>query len=75
MEMYMRPPITEDAHSKSVAVGAGRWVIGATAGLLLFFGLFPGRLMDASRASSEGLKPSSAFTLNAPTGMDEAVDR
>ncbi len=75
MEMYMRPPITEDAHSQSVAVGAGRWVIGATAGLLLFFGFFPGPLMDASRASSEGLKPSAAFTLNAPTGIDEAAGR
>ncbi len=74
MEMYMRPPITEDAHRESIAVGAGRWVIGATAALLLFFGLFPGRLMDASRASSEDLKPSSAFTLNVP-GTDDVVSR
>ena len=74
MEMYMRPPITEDAHRESVAVGAGRWVIGATAALLLFLGLFPGRLMDASRKSSEDLMPSSAFTLNVP-GTDDVVSR
>ena len=73
MEMYMNPPITEKAHQESVAVGAGRWVIGATAALLLLFGFFPGRLMDVSRSSSDDLKPSAAFTLNAPTGPDDGI--
>jgi NADH-quinone oxidoreductase subunit N len=73
MEMYMNPPITEQAHQESVAVGAGRWVIGATAALLLLIGFFPGRLMDVSRSSSDDLKPSAAFTLNAPTGPDDGI--
>lgn len=64
MEMYMRPPHTPEAHEASVMVGAGRWVVGATTAFLLLFGFFPGRLMDVSRASSEGLKPAVVFTVN-----------
>jgi NADH-quinone oxidoreductase subunit N len=75
MEMYMKPPLTEEAHRQSVAVGAGRWVIGSATALLLLFGFFPGRLMDLSRASSEDLKPSAAFTLNAPTVVDDDISR
>jgi hypothetical protein len=75
MEMYMKPPLTEDAHQQSAAVGAGRWVIGTATALLLLVGFFPGRLMDVSRASSEDLKPSAAFTLNAPAAVDDGISR
>jgi NADH-quinone oxidoreductase subunit N len=75
MEMYMKPPLTEEAHRESAAVGAGRWVIGTATALLLLVGFFPGRLMEVSRASSEDLKPSAAFTLNTPTVVDEGIAR
>ena len=62
MEMYMQPPATDDAHRGAVALGATRWVIGATASLLLLFGFFPGSLLSLSEASTEDLKPSVEFT-------------
>lgn len=63
MAMYMKAPLSEAAHETTEAAGASRWVIGASAALLLLFGLWPGQAMDVARQGSEHLKPGVTFTV------------
>ncbi len=64
MEMYMKPPRTEEAHIDAAAIGATRWVVGITASLLLLFGFWPNAPLNLARTSSSDLKPPVEFTMD-----------
>lgn len=66
MEMYMRPRRVETAHEQSVATGATRWVLGATAAALLVFGFWPQPALNVARDASQDLKPAVEFTAVGP---------
>ncbi len=66
MEMYMRPARSGPAPDDSVIPAVTRWVIGATASLLLLFGFWPNAVLDAARAASADLRPPIEFTLSEP---------
>ncbi len=62
MAMYMQPPVSESAHRDTRVEGAARWVVMATAVLLLLFGVWPNRVLDVARAGSADLSPPPAVT-------------
>jgi NADH-quinone oxidoreductase subunit N len=62
MEMYMRPPRVETSHEQSVATGATRWVVAATAVALLVFGFWPQPALNVARDASQDLRPAVEFT-------------
>jgi NADH-quinone oxidoreductase subunit N len=62
MEMYMRPPRVETSHEQSVATGATRWVVAATAVALLVFGFWPQPALNVARNASQDLRPAVEFT-------------
>jgi NADH-quinone oxidoreductase subunit N len=64
MAMYMRPPASDTAHEHTRVVGLARWVVGATALILLLLGVWPGRAMDAARQGSEELRPAVLLTVS-----------
>lgn len=63
MAMYMKPPLATEAHEGHRVTGAARWVVAITAVLLLLFGLWPTRVLDAARGGAEQLTPPVTFTL------------
>jgi NADH-quinone oxidoreductase subunit N len=58
MAMYMKPAPSEDAHKGPQLIGAARWVVGVAAFLLLLFGVWPNRVMDAAEDGASGLRPA-----------------
>ncbi len=64
MAMYMKPPISEAAHETTRVGGAARWVVGATAALLLLFGVWPNRALDVARDGSRQLTPDVMVTVS-----------
>jgi hypothetical protein len=64
MAMYMKPPASETAHEHTRVVGIARWVVGATAVILLLLGVWPGRAMDVARRGSEELRPAVMLTVS-----------
>jgi NADH-quinone oxidoreductase subunit N len=57
MVMYMKPPVSEDAHTGVTLPRGGRWVVAVATVLLLVFGFWPNRALDLARDGSEGLRP------------------
>jgi NADH-quinone oxidoreductase subunit N len=64
MAMYMKPPHSETAHDDVHVVGAARWVVAATAVILLLFGVWPNRVMDVAREEGRGLRPQVMITVS-----------
>jgi len=64
MAMYMKPPESETAHAAAEVRGAARWVVGAMAVMLLLFGVWPNRLLDAARHEGDALRPTIAVTVS-----------
>lgn len=64
MAMYMKPAASEKAHEHVQVLGAARWVVAVTAGLLLLFGVWPNRVMDAAREQSRDLRPAVMRTVS-----------
>ena len=57
MSMYMKPAPSEAAYSHmSLATGA-RLVVGATASLLLLFGVWPNKVLDLAEDGADSLRP------------------
>ncbi len=66
MKMYMEPARSDDAHAGVLAPPLTNWVIGATAVLLLVFGVWPNGAMAVARDASRDLAPASEFTMTLP---------
>ena len=64
MAMYMKPPASESAHDNVQILGSARLVVAATALLLLLFGVWPNRVMDAAREEGRDLRPSIMRTVS-----------
>ena len=64
MAMYMKPAASETAHESVQVLGAARWVVGATALLLLVFGVWPNRVMDIAREEGKDLRPEVMITVS-----------
>ncbi len=64
MAMYMKPPHSETVHDDVHVVGAARWVVAATAVILLLFGVWPNRVMDVAREEGRGLRPQVMITVS-----------
>ncbi len=64
MAMYMKPAASETAHESVQVLGAARWVVGATALLLLVFGVWPNRVMDVAREEGKDLRPEVMITVS-----------
>lgn len=64
MAMYMKPAESDTAHEGVDVRGAARWVVVATAVLLLLFGVWPNRLLDAARHEAESLRPAISITVS-----------
>ena len=60
MAMYMKPAHGADAHGGTRVIGAARWVVGATALLLLGLGVWPNRAMDLARGGGYDLRTAPA---------------
>jgi NADH-quinone oxidoreductase subunit N len=56
MSMYMKPAPDAEAHAGAAVVGAGRWVLGITAALVLLLGVWPNYAMDLARSGGAGLR-------------------
>jgi NADH-quinone oxidoreductase subunit N len=63
MAMYMKPPASAESHAGTTLVGASRWVVGASAALLLLFGVWPNRVLDVAQSGVEGLRPAATEIL------------
>ncbi len=57
MAMYMKPPLTEDAHGTMQLVGGARWIVVLTTVSLLVFGLWPNRVLDLAEQGASTLNP------------------
>jgi len=64
MAMFMKPPASETAHDHVSLLGVARWVVAATAVVLLLLGVWPGRAMDVARQGTEDLRPSILLTVS-----------
>jgi NADH-quinone oxidoreductase subunit N len=64
MAMFMKPPATETAHDHVSLLGVARWVVAATAVVLLLLGVWPGRAMDVARQGTEDLRPAILLTVS-----------
>ena len=64
MAMYMKPAASETAHEAVQVRGAARWVVAATAVLLLVFGVWPNRVMDLAREEGKDLRPEVMITVS-----------
>ena len=64
MAMYMKPAASETAHDAVQVRGAARWVVAATAVLLLVFGVWPNRVMDLAREEGKDLRPEVMITVS-----------
>jgi NADH-quinone oxidoreductase subunit N len=53
--MWMRPAPAEDTHAMVVTPLGVRFALMASAGMILFFGVFPQSLLEFARVSVEGL--------------------
>jgi NADH-quinone oxidoreductase subunit N len=62
MAMYMKPPVSEEAHASVGLPGAGRVVVAVAAVLLLVFGFWPNRALDLAHDGSDGLRPEVILT-------------
>ncbi len=62
MMMYMKPPVSADAHASVGLPGAGRLVVAVAAAALLVFGFWPNRALDLARDGSAGLRPQVMLT-------------
>jgi NADH-quinone oxidoreductase subunit N len=58
MAMFMKPPASDDAHEHVTVTGAARWVVAATAVVLLVLGVWPGPAMDVAEQGGRDLRPS-----------------
>ena len=64
MAMFMKPPDSDDAHEHVTVTGAARWVVAATAVVLLALGVWPGPAMDAAERGGQDLRPSVMITVS-----------
>jgi NADH-quinone oxidoreductase subunit N len=64
MAMYMKPAASDESHADVRVFGATRYVIGAAAILLLLFGVWPNRLLDAAREQGRDLQPNVMVTVS-----------
>ena len=74
MEIYMKPPVSEDAHESSIAPTLTRGVLALAAGLLLLFGVFPGGAMNFARESSDSLKPAIEVAVSPTETVQPSAD-
>ncbi len=63
MVMYMKGPVSVEAHDATEVVGPTRWVVAAATALLLVFGVWPNRALDVAQSSAEGMLPPPSRVL------------
>ncbi len=63
MAMYMKRPISAEAHDATEIVGPTRWVVVVATVVLLVFGVWPNRVLDAAQSSTEGMLPPPSRVL------------